>query len=409
MKRTSTRWTVAAILVVLILGGVRPDAFAQAARPSQKEPIKIGFIGALSGLVGAVGQDMERGAKVAVEQINAEGGIAGQPVVLLSRDTKANPKVAVEAVRELISQEKVKLFAGVVSSAVALALPQVLEQEDALVITCAAAADVITGANFSRHLFRISDNTYMRDTAAARLMRQLYPDAHKWANLSPDYEYGRSSWAAFEAEMKRIDPQFQVVADQWPKFGALDFKNNIAAVVNAKPQGLFSALYSSDAITMAKQAAPYGLFTDLMVSFNPSNEGDISSGLGKEMHREWGGVHYHPKAVNNGFNARFVEGFKKMFGREPNGYSSETYTALWAYKYAIEKAKGSTDTKTLIAALEGLELDSVTGKRVIRKEDHQAMKDVFFVLFEPDASPQGFRVTTTKIVPGKDVMPPLKK
>ncbi|WP_419887698.1 ABC transporter substrate-binding protein [Neobacillus niacini] len=373
----------------------------------QKEAIKIGFIGALSGAVGGVGQDMLKGAELAVEIINEEGGINGQQVELLSKDTKGNPKDGIQAVRDL-TQEGVKIFTGVVSSGVALALPPVLEQEDALIMIAAAGDDAITGENFSPNVFRISDNAYMRNTSAANLFYKKNPELTKWANFSPDYAYGHASWDAFNNQMKKINPKYEVVKESWPKFGATDFKNEIASVLAAKPQAVFSALYSGDAITMSKQAAPYDFFNQLDLFVLNSNEGDISSALGKDMHPEWSGVHYHPEAYDNELNKKFVEKFKEKYKVEPNGYNSETYVSLFAYKEAIEKAK-SLETKTLIKTLEGMKFDSVTGTREFRKEDHQAIKDIVWLKIEPDNSDKGWKIAEIEIVPGSEVMAPLKK
>ncbi|MBS4214968.1 ABC transporter substrate-binding protein [Neobacillus rhizophilus] len=381
------------------------DNPAKSKESTNGDTIKIGFIGALSGSVGAVGQDMKKGGELAVEMINEKGGINGKKVELVSKDTKGNPKDGIQAVRDL-TQQGVKLFTGVVSSGVALAIPPVLEQENAIVMTTAAGADEITGKNFNRHVFRVSDNAYMRNTSAANLFYKKYPNLNNWANFSPDYAYGHASWDAFNNQMKKINPKYKVVKDSWPKFGATDYKNEIASILAAKPDAVFSSLYSADAITMSKQAKPYDFFKQIGLFVLNSNEGDISSALGKDMHPEWSGVHYYAEAYDNALNKEFVERFKQKFGAEPNGYNSETYVSIFAYKQAMEKSN-SMDTDTLIKTLEGMKFDSVTGQREFRKEDHQAIKDIVWVKVEPDNSDKGWKVTEIEIVPGAEVMPPL--
>ena len=374
---------------------------------SSEERLRIGYIASLSGGTGAVGKEMQQGAELAVEQINADGGIDGRQVELVSRDAKGDPAEGVAIVRELTS-EGINLFTGLVSSGVALALPQTLQQTDSVIITTAAGDDKITGENFSENVFRISDNTYMRSVASARFLRDRYPDVHRWANLSPDYAYGHAAWERFDEAMKELDPEYEVVASQFPQFGAPDFRNDISVIVNAKPQGLFMALYSSDAITMAKQAEAYELFDKVEVAYNTSNEGDISDGWGENAHTEWGATHYLPEAFDNQMSKDFVEAFQAKFAEGPNGYNSESYTAMYAYKQAIEDA-GSTDTSDVIESLEGLKMDSVTGQREIRAEDHQTIKDIGFVLFDADPnSERGWKITDTQVFPGKEVMPPIE-
>jgi len=405
MNKQPIRLAVLAVASVFAVGCGGDSGGGTSGGGASGEPIKIGVISSQSGVTGPVGQDMVQGARLAAERINADGGIDGRPIELVVRDTKADPKVAVQEVRSL-SRDGINLFTGVVSSTVGLALPQVLKQVDGVVITDAAGSAALTGENFSENLFRVSDNTAMRMTAAADAMREQFPDVHRWANLSPDYEYGQAAWKAFDERMKRIDPNYEVVANEFPQFGASSFRNEIASVVNAKPQGLFTALYSTDAITMSKQAEAYGLFDRLGVVFNSSNEGDVSAGLGKQMHEEWAGQHYNPLAFeDNELSKQFAQSFKQKYDEDPNGYNSESYTALYAYKAAIEKA-GDTSTDKVMAALEGLSFDSVTGKRTFRPEDHQAVKDIVLAKFEPADTTQGWKVAKTATVPGDKVIGP---
>ena len=419
-----SRLAAASLLLALTLlagcGSAKPEpkpaatpapassAPAPAPAPAKKDPVKIGLITTTSGLIGSVGQTMERGARLAVEQINADGDIAGAPVELVVRDDKGKADEGIKAMRDMIASDKVSLFFGIASSSVALALGPVAQQENVVLLTSSTHGDEITGKNFNANVFRVTDNAYMRNRAAAKIMASRYANITRWANLSPDYAYGHNTWDDFLASLKEFNPKVEVVSDQWPAFGAPDFKNQISATLAAKPQAVFSSLFATDGITMAKQAEPYDFFKQVPLFLNPSDETDIAIALGNKMHAEWAGVHYYYKAFDNAMNKRFVADYQKKHNDVPTGYVSETYTAVWAYKTAIEKA-GSTQPQKVLAALSGLSFDSVTGQRTIRPEDHQAIKAVVWIRIEPTTEAPGWKVAEWVITPGDEVKPPLKK
>jgi branched-chain amino acid transport system substrate-binding protein len=372
--------------------------------PSSNETIKFGFISSLSGGVASSGALMKQGAELAIKHINDQGGIAGKKVELIIRDDKGKSEEAVKVARDL-HNEGVNLFLGVISSGVALALSPAMEELDSVVITAAAHSDRLTGKDFNKHYFRITDNAQMRNYAGAKIVAERYPKVTKWATFSPDYEYGHNTSDRFFEALKKYNPKMELIHESWPPFGSPDFKNYITAVQNSKPQGVFSSLYAGDAIVMSKQAEPYQFYQGLEVFINPSAEIDIRNALGDIMHEEWGGLHYYAPAHNNPINKKFVEDYQAAYGSEPDGFAAEAYNALLAYKAAIEKAQ-KTDTSSVIAALEGIEFDSLTGKRFIRAEDHQAIKDVIWIHIVPTDEAPGWKVAEHVIVPGSEVITP---
>lgn len=371
-----------------------------------KDKIKIGLITSLSGSNASSGDPMKKGSELAVKHLNEQGGIDGKQVELVIRDDKGNPEEAVKVARDL-NNEGVKFFVGTISSSVALALSPAMEEMDSILISAAAHSDRLTGKDFNKHFFRITDNAQMRNYAGAKIIAERYPDVTKWATLSPDYEYGHSTHDNFFKALKEYNPKTELIHESWPPFASPDFKNYITAVQNAKPQGVFSSLYAGDAIVMSKQAEPFKFYDGLKVFVNPSAEEDIRDQLGDIMHEEWGGLHYYAKAYDNSLNTKFVKDYKAAYNKEPIGFSAEPYNAILAYKAAIEKAK-SIKTTDVISALEGLEYDSLTGKRLIRAEDHQAIKDVIWIHIVPTDTAPGWKVEDTIIIPGKDIILPPK-
>ncbi len=371
-----------------------------------QEPLKIACIAALTGAVGPIGQSELAGAKVAEMHINEEGGIMGRKIVILDRDTAASPATAVKVTREAAMNEGVKFFIGTVSSAVAMAVAPLMGQLDSIIITTAAATPKITGVNCTPYLFRISMNTVAQNRAAAKLAAEKYPNVKRWAGICPDYEYGHQTWEAFTKELKRLNPGVTIVEETWPKFMAKSFEPEILKVLQANPEGVYSSLYSGDFITFVKQAKKYKFFDNLKALFNPSIEVDVAQPLGAEMVEVWGGNHYYYAAFDNPVNKKFIEGHKMLYGTLPIYASSESYAAVYAFKYAVEKAK-TFETKAVIKALEGLTFETPTGKRIIRPEDHQTIKNDVFLHFVPTKETPGWKIDEMKVVWTEPFIPKL--
>jgi len=375
------------LLTIFLLGSWAPPAAAQS-----QEPFKIAVIAALTGIVGPIGQSQLGGAKVAAMHINEDGGILGRKIVILERDTAASPATAVKVVREVVMNENVKIFTGVVSSGVALAVAPLMEQLDSLLLIAAAQTHKVTGVNCSPYVFRICTNSTSVVRASAKLAVDNYPSVTRWAGINPDYEYGHDCWEAFKKALPKLNPKVTIVAEEWPKFMATNFEPQILKVLQAKPEGLYSTLYSGDFVTFVKQAKKYKFFDNLKVFINHSVETDVAIPLGPDMVDLWGGGHYYYAAYDNPLNKRFVEGYKKLHnGALPYYASSETYSALYALKAAAEKMK-SLDTKELIKGLRGLKFDSVTGNREIAAWNHQTARSHSFLHFVPTKETPGWKV-----------------
>jgi branched-chain amino acid transport system substrate-binding protein len=362
-----------------------------------QEPIKVCVIATLTGPVGPIGQSELAGAKVAEMHINEDGGILGRKVVVIDRDDAASPATAVKVVREAAMNENVKIFTGLVSSACGLAIAPILEQLDSLVLVAAAATHKLTGENCNPYVVRICTNAPAAVRSSAKVVVDNYPNVTRWAGINPDYEYGHDCFEGFKKSLKNLNPKVTFVEEQWPKFMATNFEPQILKLMQAKPEGIYSSLYSGDFVTFVKQAKKYQFFDNLKIFLDHSVETDVAKPLGPEMPEIWGGSHYYYAAYDNPLNKRFLEGHNKLYGTLPVYASSETYTAMFAVKQAAEKAK-SLDTKTLIKNLRGLTLETISGKRVIQAWNHQTMRFLTFLHFKPTKESPGWKVDEVKLV-----------
>jgi len=408
-RRIMIRSIVAFLVCVGMIAGFWNNSQAET-----KEAIKLGFIAPITGLFAGTGEPMSKGAMLAAKMMNEEnGGILGRKVEILIRDSEIRPAIAVRMARELNKEQGVKFFLGITSSGVALALKPVMEEMDTLLITCAAHSTAITGEQFSKNVFRITDDARTRNYALADIIRQKFPEVKKWANISPDYAYGHSCWENFREKMKESTPGFTVVADRWPKFGAGGgYGPHISAIMAANPDGLYSVLYGGDMIAFIREAKQWGLFDKVKVFTSSHVDWDIPYAVQKDMADLWLSEHYYDQAYNMPLSEKYekamIDAYGRKYFRVAQGHATPGFDAVYTYKAAIEKAN-SFDVAAVRKAMEDLTIDSPLGKKWIRAGDHQAYFEMPFVHVTLDPGQEtGWKASWHATVDGKKYMIPVE-
>ncbi|MBW2094738.1 MAG: ABC transporter substrate-binding protein [Deltaproteobacteria bacterium] len=393
------------VLFMICLGMI--FALSTISAAAEKETVKVGVITPMTGLFAGAGEPLSKGALLAAKMINEEGGVLGRKIEILVRDNEIRPAIAVRMARELHKEQGVDLFLGIVSSGVALALKPVMEEMNSLLITCAAHSTKITGKEFSPNVFRITDDARTRNYALAKIIHEKFPQVKRWANISPDYAYGHSCWENFSEKMKQFNPEFTVVADRWPKFGAGGgYGPHISAIMQAKPDGLYSVLYGGDMIAFIREAKQWGLFEKLKVFTSSHIDWDIPYAVKKGMVDIWTSEHYYDQAYDFPISKKYEDAFIRTYGKKyfliAQGHATPGFDAVYAYKAAIEKAK-SFKVADIRKALENLTIESPLGKKWIRGGDHQAYFDMPFLHIVPDSKEKiGWKVEWYKTLDGKD-------
>ncbi len=350
-----------------------------AATPKIKGPIKIGYQAVLSGTLAGYGEFHKMGATMAVDEVNAKGGIAGVKVEIDVRDATLKPEDAIKNARYFVDSWGADYLAGIDSSGQALALAPIMPQLDKVLMITHAATEKLNEEwvykKGVKQIFRICNATY-HDGYAAAFIAKDFPIT-KWATISPKYEYGFTCWKMFQDVLTKLKPGVTFQTESFAPFGTTDFRSHINTILDAKPEGLYSTEWGGELITFIKQAKEAGLFDKIKYVMLPVGAAmDVLEGTGKDMpDGVWISGRYFFLYPDTKMNKEFVANFHKRWNHYP-AYVSETgYSSIYAYKAAVEKA-GSKDTKAVIQALEGMEMDFPGGHRVFRKEDHQAIYDV---------------------------------
>jgi branched-chain amino acid transport system substrate-binding protein len=333
-----------------------------------QDTIKIGAIYDFAGACHMYSEVGVKGIKIAVEEINAKGGILGKKVEYIVRDTEAKVDVAVREVKDLILREKVNFLIGPCSSGTGLAMQVVHSEYKVLRIAPIANTEAQTVDKFSRYFVQVVPNTYMEAVAATRYLNKKVPKAKKFCTIGPDYEFGRREETAFAEEIKKLVPDAEIVYEAWPKLGEKDFTAFITAIMAKKPDAVHGSLFGGDLVSFTKQAAPYGFFErtpfialydfPVLLALGPdAPEGTFGFGRGCFF------MDPNPKMME------FVEKFKKATGDYPDGWAVQNYDTVYLLKAAIDKA-GTIETEAVIKAIEGMPFDGLRQKFSIRALDH---------------------------------------
>ena len=376
---------------------------------AKEKPIKLGQIMTTSGIMASQGIPGMRSACIAEEIINKGGGILGRPLQILQEDDELKPDIGVRKFRKLVLEDKVDFLFGTNSSGVGLALVPLANEFQKIFIST-SMSDRFTEQDCSPYVFRIGESTSMASKASAYCMCEREPSVKKWAGINPDYVFGRESWTWFKKGMEEKGAKIEIVHEAFPPFGCQDFKPYITAMLESGAEGVFTSAWTGDLINFVKQAKPFGFFEKVKAFVNNTTADATSIGLGDDMVPFWGEARYYPFYRQTEANQHFLKLYQEKYGTYPEAdVGAECFATVMFIKAAIEKA-GTTDTKAVIKALEGLELEVPEGRKWIRPEDHSGIDEVVllgkfhkdprypFWVYDPN---------TYFTVPGKELAMPL--
>ena len=311
----------------------------------------------------------KKGWELALEEINASGGVLGQKLEVVSRDDNANPGDAVRVVEELVSRERTVAVFGTFLSNIGLAVSDFAKQRKVLFLAAEPLTDKITWQNGNRYTFRLRPSTYMQAS-------MLVPEAVKlkkkrWAIVYPNYEYGQSAAATFKELMKKAQPDVEFVAEQAPALGRIDAGAVAQALLDARPDAIFNVTFGTDLARFVREGQTRGLFKDRPVVSLLSGEPEYLDPLRDEAPEGWIVTGYPWYSLKTPEHDKFLLGYQKKWKEYPRLGSIVGYASMMSIAAAIKKA-GGTDTEKMIAAFRGLQVDTPMGRISYRPQDHQS-------------------------------------
>ena len=316
----------------------------------------------------------KKGMELAVDEVNAAGGVGGKKLQLVIRDDNANPGDAVRVAEELISREKVDVLTGAYLSNIGLALTDFAKQRKVFYLSGEALTDKMVWEDGNRYTFRLRTSTYMQ---AAMLVPEAAKHKKKrWAFVYPNYELGQSAVATFKAQLKKLQPDVEFVGDQPVPLGKVDAGSVVQALADAKPDGVFNVLFGADLTKFVREGNTRGLFKDKLVVSLLTGEPEYLDPLKDETPNGWLVTGYPWYGIATPEHKAFLDAYQKKFKDYPRLGSVVGYSMIKSVAEGLKKA-GSADTEKLIAAFKGLQVVTPYGKVVYRPEDHQSTMGAF--------------------------------
>ena len=359
-----------------------------------KGTVTLGLIAPLTGAFAQQGADMQYGAQVAVNEINAKGGAGGYKLKLTVLDDAANAQNATQAARTLLG-ENVNLVLGAFTTPECDALKDLVPQLGGTYVSTTCVDPTLTGVNGSPGIagvFRtgLSSNPEIKSQAdlPAILSKQI-PAISTWDFFSYDYSFGHQEVAAFQASIKAVAPSVNFGLTVYIPLTSQNYRPYVSQLASAATSGngahgLFLGTFGAGTGSFLQQADSLNFLSKYKAVYNPGDATDVLTSLNGHFPAIWNMYDYAWSAYDNPQNIAFVKDYRTLAGRLPGGYAAEAYNGVEAYAAAIAKAQ-STTSKAVTAALAGISYQALQGTQTIDATTHQA--DTNRVLSEIEGDP----------------------
>lgn len=372
---------------------------------SMAQDIKICLIAGKTGPLEAYAKQTEVGFLMGLEHLT-KGAMAinGRKIQVLVKDDQLKPDRGKALLEECYNDDKADLAVGTTGSPVALAMLPVAEDARKILIVEPAVADSITGDKRNRYIFRTGRSSY-QDALAAAASVPANEDV-VIGMLGLDTAFGRDGVKAYKDALAAIRPRAKIVAEEYAAGNTADFApfaERLFGALKDKPGKRIIGFIWAGAHPMAK-------FVDMKpdrfnIALAPGGNILPAMNAWKQFAGTEGGIYYYHDFPKNPQNDWLRAEYQKRHNAPPDFFVAGGFAAASAVFHGITKA-ASTDTEKLIGALEGLTFETPKGPMTFRKEDHQALQDMYHWRIKKDAKDNDLLELVTTI-PAKDMPLPI--
>lgn len=341
------------------------------AAAAAQEPLKVGFMAALSGPFSPIGQDMERGAALKFKEV---GQINGRKLELIVEDSEGKPAVALRKADRLVSDVGVQALLGIFSSAEILALAGTATKLGVPMITTNTGTPRATGDLCHPLVFRSNPNdaqtvrgvgNWLTGNEAARKA--------KWYIVAHDYEWGQSAAKAFKAQAGALG--VQIVGEEYAPLDTKDWSTYINKIAASKADYVWAPIIVSVITDFVKQSRSFGLLDKTRVfavaGMTDSQLAAIGADAKDVMTASWA-----TWTINHPNMKKFTDAYWKEYKATPGFQAILAYNGAGLLLDAIARS-GTGKAADIAKALQTAKFDGPYGPIAIRKFDHQAIVPVF--------------------------------
>lgn len=398
-------------VVGAIGAGIAAAALPHMPALAQGGPIRMAFIDPLSGPFANVGDNGLKQFQFEAARINAAGGFNGRNLEVVGFDSKTNPREAVVQLEKAIDQG-VRIVSQGNGSAVAAAIIEAVQKHNernpnqtVLFLNYAAVDPPFTNERCSFWHFRFDADAEMKMAALTDYLKGLAAIKKVYV-IGQDYSFGKSVAESAVRMLKEKRPDIEVVGNELHPLGRVrDFVPYITKMRAAGAQAVITGNWGTDMTLLIKAAADSGFNVPFLTYYGgglgaPTAMGKSAVGLVKQV-TEW-----HANIENIGMDP-VVTNFKKQYNLDYYYFRVKVMFDMLAE--AMKKA-GSAEPRAVAMALEGLEIDTPTGKAVMRQDNHQLLMPLYISTFSEnvkfDLENTGFGFKTDTRIEGEATRTP---
>ena len=353
-----------------------PSPAAQAApapaKPVASGPLKLGLLVPTSAVYSQLGDDIADGMSLYLESVGNRAG--GRPIEVIREDEGIDPQPALQKARKLIEQDRVDVFAGVVSTAVVYAIRDLLHNSQTIFVGANAGGNDLTRARKSPYIFRASFTSWqvsypLGEWIAKNVSKKVFVSA-------ADYGFGQESAAAFKENFTRNGGE--VVGEVYPRLGTTDYAPFLPQIQGANPEASYSFYSGSDAVSFVKQYAEFGLKDRIkLTGAGFLVEEDVLPAQGEAAVGAISSL-FWAKTLDNPENRRFGDDYRAKTRREPSVFAVQGYDTARVIVEGVNAVGGDTANKeALIKALENVKFASPRGPFEFDPQTHQVVQTMY--------------------------------
>jgi branched-chain amino acid transport system substrate-binding protein len=354
------------------------------------DPLKIGVLMPTSGVFAVLGEKQLNGMRFAIEE--AGGEVAGRKIEMVHEDTEGKPDVGLAKARKFVLSDRVEVMAGIINSAVALAVAPYLSSQKMPLVISNASTDLLSGEKCDRYVFRVSFSSSQMSTPIG-----LYMAKHAPKNLyilASDYVAAREH--AYAAKHAYLSGGGTVVGESFPPFGRTqDYGPFISQARSANPGAVLAVFFGSEAVSFVKQYDSFGAKASVPL-FGP--EGITPPVLRKAQGLAAAGVisaSNYVVELDTPENRAFRDAYRKRFSEDPEEFAVMGYDAMRFIFEAVKARGGDTkDRPALAAAIDQVAYVGPRGPMKMAKS-HQATQNIYIVKAVPKGDETAFEVIDT--------------
>ena len=398
MNRRHLLTTVSAA-AALALAAATP-AFAQAGKD-----IKIALIASKTGPLEAYAKQTIVGFNMGLEY--ATGGtmtVAGRKLVVIEKDDQGKPDIGKAALAAAYADDKVDIAVGPTASPVALAMLPVAEEYKKILLVEPAVADSITGDKWNKYIFRTGRNSSQDAAANAAALDQ---PGNVIAVLANDNAFGRDGVKA----AKEFTKKAKIVHEEYLPVGTTDFTAGLQRIIDKlkdQPGKKYISVGWSGSPTPFSKIADLEL--DKRYGIKLATGGNILPAMVayKQFEGMEGALYYYFGIPKNKANEWLVANHYSKMKAPPDFFTAGGMSAAIAVVEALKKTKGDTNTDKLIATMEGMSFETPKGTMTFRKEDHQAMQDMYHFRIKNDPAFAWGVPELVRVIPAAELQIPIR-